>query len=78
MANREQITNDIYDSELYIKIIEELNDDLDRYDGDYDTWSEVALDCPSNTLVELLKKVPEDQVEEMNVLIQQHIQSLGE
>lgn len=71
-------TDKILDNPLYIQIIEELNEDLSRYDEDYESWSEIALDCPSNTLEELLDQIPESDQKEWMVLIEQHIRSLGE
>jgi hypothetical protein len=49
--------------ELKDRIEEELREDLSRYDDEYDVWSEVVLDCPSNTLDEILDEVPGDQLE---------------
>lgn len=52
----------MFDPDLVTKVKRELEDDLDRYDGDWDVWSEVVVDCPSNTLESLIGQVPEDQV----------------
>lgn len=76
--SKKSLTDQIFDNPLYVEIIEELNEDLDRYDGDYDVWSEIALDCPSNTLEYLMEKIPEKYIDEWMVLINQHIRSLGE
>ena len=43
----------------------ELDEDLNRYDKDFEVWSEVVLDCPSDTLDELLGQIPEGEMEEM-------------
>ena len=51
------------DYKLLIKIKAEISEDFYRYDGDYETWSEVIMDHPSNTLMQLYKQIPEDKRE---------------
>ena len=53
------------DSNLVEQIKSELNEDLyNRYDGEYDVWSEVVVDCPSSELEDLLGQIPEGEEEE--------------
>ena len=66
-----------YDKKLWNEIKDELREDLSRYDDDYQTWSEVVLDCPSNTFEELLGKIPEDQNEIFHSMIMKEINRLG-
>ena len=65
--------------ELINKIKDELVEDLSRYDDDYETWSRIVLDCPSDTLDNLLGQIPEDDYDRMyeNVL-HPFIRSLGD
>jgi hypothetical protein len=44
---------------LWIEIKEELHEDVGCLD-DLESWSETCLDCPSNTLEELLEKIPDE------------------
>lgn len=65
------------DKKMIARIQEEVAEDLGRYDGDYDEWSEIAMDCPSNTLVEIIGELPDDEQEEGWKVAQAKVRSLG-
>lgn len=54
---------------LWNQIKDELHEDVSRWGvsdlSELESWSETCLDCPSNTLMGLLKQIPEKDNEEM-------------
>lgn len=63
--------------EQLLKAIEvELSDDLDRYSGDYDVWSDIVLDYPSLTLLDLLNKIPRELTDVYYKKIDEMIEAL--
>ena len=66
---------------LFIKIVEELNEDISRFVDDEDSiesWEETCLDCPSNDLDILLKEIPEEEEGEWYDLICDEISNIGD
>lgn len=51
----EQVTKE----QLVAQLKDELKEDLSRYDDDFDSWLESALDTPSNTSMEIQRKLVE-------------------
>ena len=58
----------------------ELRDDVGNYGvsdlGDLENWSEACLDCPSNSLMRLLKKIPNDSMDEHYEVIDGYISQI--
>lgn len=63
-------------SDLMKQIEDELSDDLDRYDGEWEVWSEVVMDCPSNTLEKLFGQIPEKYQEHYMRQVSKMVQDL--
>ena len=66
-------------SDLLKKIEFELNEDIYRFVesvDDLESWGENCISCPSNTLMELLRQIPEDECEEMYEKIDEIVSDL--
>jgi hypothetical protein len=49
---------------LFIKIVEELKEDISRFveeEDDIESWEDTCLDFPSDNLEKLLGQIPEDE-----------------
>lgn len=63
-------------SKLFKQIKEELQEDICRFVesvDDIDSWCETCLDCPSNTLSDLITQIPENQWDDWYELIDEEI-----
>lgn len=66
-VSQKMIIKNIKRTKLFREIKEELNEDVSNFcvsdRDDLESWSETCLDCPSNTLSDLLEKVPEQNTD---------------
>jgi len=69
-----------FDTNLWKEIKSELHEDVGNYGvsslEDLESWSETCLDCPSNTLMDLMDKIPSDQQEKFDDLINEEINNI--
>lgn len=75
-------TTQIKRTQLWKDIKDELHEDVSNFCvSDKDelvSWSETCLDCPSNTLMDLLKKIPQEDNENFYELINDEIEKIVE
>ena len=71
----------IKQTKLFKQIKNELSEDIGRFVGDVEdieNWCESCLECPSNTLDNLLKQIPKENEDDWYDLIDEVIENLSD